>query len=130
MLFHSRSRGFVVSNLHLELDSFLPFNGTSRTSAQSPATAILPRVNGIFQMTFKELLQPWVRLVPAALPGTLTSDSVSETEVKAVITALNEFSCGIFNQLLPRHTMLINSLSKTCIWVIKSSCVADILPSP
>lgn len=83
ILFHSRSRGFVVSNLHLELDSFLPFNGTPRTSAQSPATAIVTWVNGI-----SELLQPWEKLVPAALPGTLTPHSVSETEVKAVIAAV------------------------------------------
>lgn len=52
----------------MELDSFLPFNETPRTPAQSPATAILTWVNGI-----SELLQSRVRLVPAALPGTLTS---------------------------------------------------------
>lgn len=69
--------------LHVELDSFLPYNKTPRTPAQSPATAILTCMNGIF-----ELLQPWVRLVPAALPGTLTSNSVGEAEVKAVIVAV------------------------------------------
>lgn len=45
--------------------------------------AILTWVNGIF-----ELLQPRVRLLPAALPGTLTSNSVGDAEVKAVIVAV------------------------------------------
>lgn len=67
----------------MELDSFLPFSKTPRTPAQPPATAILTWMNGTF-----ELLQPWVRLVPAALPGTLTSDSVGEAEVRAVIVAV------------------------------------------
>lgn len=40
-------------------------------------------MNGTF-----ELLQPRVRLVPAALPGTLTSDLVGDAEVKAVIVAV------------------------------------------
>lgn len=63
----------------MELDSFLPFSKTPR----APATAILTWMNGTF-----ELLQPWVRLVPSALPGTLTSDSVGEAEVRAVIVAV------------------------------------------
>lgn len=76
ILFYSSLRGFVISNLHLDLDSFLCLNETPGTPAWS---LVLMQVNGIFGIWL-----PWLRFVPVAPLNILTPHSAGEAHVKAV----------------------------------------------